>query len=283
MSTRQISTQDALKIYHQLYKLTATPMCRLILDTTTHPSIYSSKLGGLPYWDLSKPYPTNEKGEKLMLLAQINMEQIPPNDYLPHEGMLQIFIDTDDMYGCDFCPPEKSKHSNWKIIYHPFINSSITIQDITALDVPTSLTEKDGPIEGEIALGMSEWVDEPMSWNDARINDTLRQIAQDLHIELPKGFYMIDLLESLPEQEKQEWDYIGQGSKLLGYPAFVQGDPRDEDPRYNRLLLQIDSDFHRHDKNYVMWGDSGVGNFFIKEDDLKKWNLESIWYNWDCG
>ncbi len=38
-------------------------------------------------------------------------------------------------------------------------------------------------------------------------------------------------------------------------------------------------------KNYIMWGDTGVGNFFISEKDLKDRNFSSsmILYNWDCG
>ncbi|MBO7381562.1 MAG: DUF1963 domain-containing protein, partial [Neisseriaceae bacterium] len=40
---------------------------------------------------------------------------------------------------------------------------------------------------------------------------------------------------------------------------------------------QIDS------KNGIMWGDAGVGNFFITADDLKKRDFSRVLYNWDCA
>lgn len=32
----------------------------------------------------------------------------------------------------------------------------------------------------------------------------------------------------------------------------------------------------------IMWGDSGVGHFFIEEDDLKNLNFDNVLYTWDC-
>jgi uncharacterized protein YwqG len=32
-----------------------------------------------------------------------------------------------------------------------------------------------------------------------------------------------------------------------------------------------------------MWGDMGVGNFFIHPDDLAKKDFSKIFYTWDCG
>ena len=35
-------------------------------------TIFDSKFGRIPYWDFSKEFPVDSKGEKLNLLAQIN-------------------------------------------------------------------------------------------------------------------------------------------------------------------------------------------------------------------
>jgi uncharacterized protein YwqG len=35
-------------------------------------------------------------------------------------------------------------------------------------------------------------------------------------------------------------------------------------------------------ENEIMWGDSGVGNFFIHPEDLKKRDFSKVFYNWDC-
>ena len=42
------------------------------------------------------------------------------------------------------------------------------------------------------------------------------------------------------------------------------------------LLFQLDT------TEDIMWGDSGVGNFFIKKEDLVKKDFSKVWFNWDC-
>ena len=75
----------------------------------------------------------------------------------------------------------------------------------------------------------------------------------------------------------------GFGHKLGGYPAFTQEDPRDVSNRYSdyqRLLLQMDSiGTNGHE---IMWGDSGVCNFFITEGAFKALDFSKVMYNWDC-
>ena len=51
--------------------------------------------------------------------------------------------------------------------------------------------------------------------------------------------------------------------QIGGYPFFTQYDPRQEDNN-EVLLFQLDSQDH------ILWGDSGVGNFFISKEDLIK-------------
>ena len=42
------------------------------------------------------------------------------------------------------------------------------------------------------------------------------------------------------------------------------------------LLLQLDSD------DQMMWGDVGVGGFFIAPEDLAKADFSRVMYTWDC-
>ncbi len=35
-------------------------------------------------------------------------------------------------------------------------------------------------------------------------------------------------------------------------------------------------------EDYILWGDAGVGNFFINREDLKRRDFSKILYNWDC-
>ena len=63
------------------------------------PSIFDSKLSGIPYWDLENPFPLDSEGNNLSLLCQINFsEENVEGSILPQEGILQFFISTDDPY-----------------------------------------------------------------------------------------------------------------------------------------------------------------------------------------
>jgi len=70
---------------------------------------------------------------------------------------------------------------------------------------------------------------------------------------------------------------------LCRYPAFTQSDPRQQLPTEDKsyiLLLQIDSE--NNNKIDIMWGDTGIANFFIKRSALEKLDFSDVLYNWDC-
>lgn len=69
-----------------------------------------------------------------------------------------------------------------------------------------------------------------------------------------------------------------EGHKIGGYAYFTQSDPREHDDKLKNdvLLLQIDTD------EEIMFGDSGVANFFINKEDLINKNFEKAYFNWDC-
>ena len=50
---------------------------------------------------------------------------------------------------------------------------------------------------------------------------------------------------------------------------------------YDTLLLQIDSTKKGNAK--IMWGDLGIGNIFIKPEDLLALKFDDYMYTWDCG
>lgn len=64
-----------------------------------------SKIGGIGYLPIGESYPTNEQGEPLALLFQLNFEQLA-NEVdisqlaykLPNKGILQVFFDIKDEY-----------------------------------------------------------------------------------------------------------------------------------------------------------------------------------------
>jgi uncharacterized protein YwqG len=68
------------------------------------------------------------------------------------------------------------------------------------------------------------------------------------------------------------------GHRMGGYIYTTQEDPRQEGHEDWLLLLQIDSQ-----DDCIMWGDVGVGHFFIHPDDLRRRDFSKVFYSWDCS
>jgi uncharacterized protein YwqG len=50
---------------------------------------------------------------------------------------------------------------------------------------------------------------------------------------------------------------------------------------FDTLLLQIDSD-GKGGKDRVLWGDVGIGGFFINGEALRRGDFSRVLFNWDC-
>lgn len=216
-----------------------------VINITVNPSdkvaLTDSKFGGYPYWPQDKEYPVSMKGEKLILLAQINLSDVK-NPLLPKEGLLQFFIGCDDVYGCSY-----DDDKDFKVIYHKDIDPAVSEESVKSLGIRS---------------------------------------AADLNREKDEYFplcdcYGITFEEGIDKKAGKDSDEDEgiTGNKIFGYPFFTQDDPRD-DGKYDTLLFQMDSCYG--DGYEIMWGDSGVGHFFIEEDDLKNLNFDNVLYTWDC-
>lgn len=269
------------KIINRIKEKTETVFYRAICEKVENIDMFSSKLGGIPYWDLNKKYPTDSKGNKLALLAQINFEKEKFEDErLPKTGIMQIFVATDETNGFNFEAQDVQK--DWKIIYHEKINMNIKEEDILKLNIPVS-TRLDAnkkeyfPFYEEYLLKFEKSIG-CIGDRNYNFDDIIENIVKELFNE------DMGEMSSFEYFSEEEYDYLADiidttGHKVLGYPHFTQDDPRFRDnyKRYDTLLLQIDSGDYD-----IMWGNYGVANFFINSKDLKNKDFSKILYNWDC-
>ena len=116
---------------------------------------FDSKLGGIPYWDAAKPYPTDGKGRPMTMVMQLNFEeiQIPHVDPLPQSGMLQFFITShesvlEEGYGINFDDP--TSQTNCRVVYHETINRDIDIKPLE--QYPRCEDLENSPVKGEYPL-----------------------------------------------------------------------------------------------------------------------------------
>lgn len=244
---------------------TARKAIGFTLDYDAKPTLFSSKVGGVPYWDMSRPYP-NVDGRKLMLLAQFNLSELPENDIFPREGMLQFFVNEECEYECN---------EEATVVYHRTIDSSVTEDAVMALGIITSLTDDETvsfPVTGQMGMKFALKT-VSMTCADARFGGIVSEIAAELGMET----YGCDHLFSPETDDADHW--------LTGYPFFAQFDPRSEEllKKYDTMLMQLSSEEnYRGDGRGIIWGDYGVANFFINSEALRKMEFDDVYFTWDC-
>jgi len=229
--------------------------------------LLSSRFGGKGYWTNALEYPVNANGDPLSFLAQINFSELPENALYPNEGLLQFFIDNESMgKNYDVVEASDKRVIENKQLYRVVFHETMTEEPKS---MPDSMEEA-FPIGGEYSLSFNVKKD-PLGFYDYRWSRKISG-AHELSAYLE---------ERLCEEP------TSNGSKMSGYAFFTQEDPRmhfdiaqKELDRDWLLLLQIDTS----DKEdvHVMWGDAGVGNFFIREDHLANRDFSLVWFTWDC-
>ncbi len=253
------------KVRAAVAERTARKAIGFTLDYDVKPTLFSSKVGGVPYWDMSRPYPDDE-GRKLMLLAQFNLAELPENDIFPREGMLQFFANEDCEYECNDVTI---------VVYHKTVDTSVTEDAVMALGITTSISDDETvyfPVVGEMGIKF-ELKTVSMTCADARFSGIVRDIAAEMGVET----YDCDHLFSPDTDDCDHW--------LTGYPCFAQFDPRSEEllKKYDTMLLQLNSDEKYYsDGRGIIWGDWGVAHFFVNSEALKNMDFSNVYFTWDC-
>lgn len=237
-----------------------------------------SKFGGLPYFPKLQKYPLDYLGQKMYFLAEINLAEVPHIHTLPTKGILQFFIKGPDIFSdLNFTDIGKISH----VIYYANITHKDIIQD--PVFFPHLTSNKKFVLGDEFELKFAK-KQEIISTEDYRFNQLPSSIDKDF----------LEKIENNPSKIIEQYlglNMDGTGHKILGYPHFAQEDIRiDEkvkqlsslDDPYE-LLFQIDSQFNENSKKWeIIWGDAGVGNFFIRMSDLRKLDFSKVIFTWDC-
>lgn len=277
-----------------LLRRTEIPCMRLKLVDTT-PGIAESKFGGRGYVPHDAAIPTNSEGVQMRLLAQIDCRQITIPDF-PTSGLLQFWAINDDLTGCDF--DNNTEQKDFRICYYETVDPTVTEEEVAAKEGNHQPCEEDEedffPIDGCFGLEFEQTTDR-ISMCDYRFQKKMAELMWELYPEQAKQLladedaaeaFEEELEEYIEEQdeldETPDWMPNAFGHKIGGYPGFSQWDPRDipKEDGHDILLLQIDTD--DIGERGIMWGDSGVANFFISRENLKQRNFQDVIYTWDC-
>lgn len=263
---------DVFQPYLKQITASIKPCVNITLTAQTTTTRRQSKVGGTPYLPKTTAYPCDAAGKPLLFLAQFNFADVPPLPDFPERGLLQFYIGNDDVYGLNFDDPQCQ--DTFRVLY---FDEVLTDDGELSDEIPPMADEDCTPFSGQYTMAFAA-ARQAVSSNDFSFGRVLGcgDSVYDLEEQYDgKDFYTdcIDVYDGL---------FPDIGHRLGGYPFFTQTDPREYHKNLQDYVLLFQLDTDDYDGKDLMWGDCGVGNFFIHPDDLRRRDFSKVVYNWDC-
>ena len=275
-----ITLEDINIVIEKIKKNNSRECINIIIEENNSLNLTDSKFGGLPYISTDADTPKDSNDNQLALLAQINCSDLPENTLYPKDGLLQFWISRNDDFGLD-------NKKDYCVKYIENIEDNITKESILnkykLLDEENSeehspFSKKNTSFALKFEKGISTITSTDFLFEDIALK-TIHELFPDENIE--------DLYDDL---ERDVFNTLfkafnGVEHAIGAYPTFTQWDPRnpEEKDAYGITLLQVETYWNNDsNSNGIMWGDSGVANFFINKEKLEHLNFEDVLFNWDC-
>lgn len=275
-----ITLEDINIVIEEIKKNNSRECINIIIEENNSLNLTDSKFGGLPYISTDADTPKDSNGNQLALLAQINCSDLPENTLYPKDGLLQFWISRNDDFGLD-------NKKDYCVKYIENIEDNITKESILnkykLLDEENSeeyspFSKKNTSFALKFEKGISTITSTDFLFEDIALK-TIHELFPDENIEDLYNDLERDVFNTLFKA------FNGVDHAIGAYPTFTQWDPRnpEEKDAYGITLLQVESYWNNDsNNNEIMWGDSGVANFFINKEKLEHLNFEDVLFNWDC-
>jgi len=244
-----------------------------------------SHFGGKAHAPKGFAWPQN-RGRKLDLLLQICLADIRgqiPEWSLPGDGVLSFFYDLEDQpWGYD-----PKNLDGFHVAY--FESHDLVVTENPNVDYVLP------------SLGLEFFPVRTLPHQGSRAYDRL---VEQLDVNLADRYF--DFVEDF---ERNQYPPRGGMHRLFGHSANIQGDMQleaqlvtnglycgDSSGYNNRkrrdleggaddwtLLLQLDSDdLDADDETEIMWGDTGMLYFWIRQQELKEVSFRNVWMTMQC-
>jgi hypothetical protein len=229
-----------------------------------------TRIGGPVWLGEGEAWPADAEGRPLEFVAQVDFAELPALPDFPSEGLVQLFVGRDDLFGMGFDAPDKgAARALWRpapleggrLTPSPPLKDDYAVHGQDTESTPfesREIREAGLPLRGRPAT----LAPNPGDWRYfARMEGQWRREgAPDFDVRL--------------EGE----DDAGGVCHVGGHPAFTQYDFREpgrlED--YDRTLLRLTS------AHGLVWGDVGEANFLIRREDLLARRFDRVIFWWDC-
>jgi uncharacterized protein YwqG len=251
---------------------------------------WESKFLGHPYLPKDFTYPRDRDGVAMRLLAQLNFAEMPPLPGYPTSGILQFYISPQmtssavfgslntDVKSAEEHFLQMLNQAYFRVVYHENISTDpAQLQQNTPFLIDNEHTVL--PISSEARLSFSPEIGYVLD-GDYRFLRFLGQNPFDFYDKVAGDNSSSDFRDGLREAyfkfaHKNPLAWVG------GYAWFVQHDPRQMRPNEDWLLLLEIRSTSASEGAEILWGDAGIGCFFIKRDDLQRRDFSKVLYYWD--
>ncbi len=253
---------ELLKPFEAAILETKQPFIEIIPAAEAPGKPWQSRFGGQPYLPAGTEFPVSPEGRHLFFLAQINFAETPALQLFPRKGILQFYINDDDLFGLG--EDDLFKQEYFRVLYFPEVseNPSALVRDFSFLREYGDL-----PVYPDQSFGM-----------DFNLKEEFAPVTDHQFGERMGDQFFARFGES--QWEVFDWyahEISAEGHKIGGYAHFAQEDPRRPSDGLI-LLFQMDTDAEMES----MWGDMGTAKFFISEKDLQNLDFSKVMYYWDC-
>lgn len=217
-----------------------------------------SSLGGPPSLPGREHWPISDD-KPMLFIAQINYAEMPPLDGYPTKGLLSIFVEEADIFGCGF-PSRHQTGFVTRYVEDPSSLVRVPVPSTPEFDMYTNgLRQRGAPMTGTLSRGLP--------------SSTLPEISRKTYdLTMEDG----DRISMWLADNRPSALYYG------GHPQFVQDDPRPRGAEQTEVLLQ--QGFLIEDRQSIIcWGDAGEATFLISPEALSQRAFERSIYTWDCS
>jgi uncharacterized protein YwqG len=279
----------AMAPYRDIIRLSALPY-NAVSAQRIPSKPWESKFLGHPYLPKDFAYPRDRDGVTMRLLAQLNFAEMPPLPGYPKSGIVQFYISpqirTNVVFGSlneDVKSSEERflqmlNQAYFRVVYHENISTDTAqLQQNAPFLIDNEQIVL--PISTEARLSFSPEIGYVLA-DDYRFPRFFGQKSFDFYDKVAGDNPSSDFQYALREAyfkfaHKNPVAWVG------GYAWFVQDDPRQIRPNEDWLLLLEIRSASASEGAEILWGDAGIGCFFIKRDDLLRRDFSKVLYYWD--
>jgi len=280
----KIDDEFAKKVYDEIWdkyqKTAQTKAFAKITLTEDELKITDSKVMGLPYIPKGAEIPQTANGDKMMMIAQINCDDLQGLADFPQKGILQFFVlnDEDGLLGLDF--DNQTVQDSFRVIYHEKIEEFYDENELKNIYNPYNFEESYITNNNESYKMNFELTSEKERFENM-FYDIFTTICKEKELKQTQEDWLYRKLLNFMQYSENYY------SQCDGFAFFTQEDPREYNEEYKEfdtVLFQLNSEFDENTRNWkVCIGDAGVINFFINREKLKNKDFSEILYNWDCS